>query len=142
MHIDEYKNPQDGRYYLKNGSSWAAPEMFILEGLFGFCGCGRPDDCLEYIRDALQWIEDGTNLPDLPIEGGKWASVYQPWNKKGEAQFGGQGGIMFICYIFDKWEFTEHGGSVPGWLDEKGHHMLDDLNEILGQPESVELFPC
>jgi hypothetical protein len=35
--------------------------------------------------------------------------------------------------VIDNKEFTEHGGSVPGWLSKTGKSLLHELNDIYGQ---------
>ena len=38
---------------------------------------------------------------------------------------------LFIRYVFDKEELTEHGGSVYGsWLTEDGIKLIDRINKL------------
>lgn len=85
----------------------------------GFCGCGIPEMSLRCIRDCLRLIDDlhsdKTDYDGWATERDKIASrpvMYTLW------------------YMLDRLELTEHGGSVPGWLTDKGHEMLKALEEL------------
>lgn len=140
MNIDKYfvsvdKIPSDlyvegeGVYVDEDGCHHQDAIEFIIERIFGFCGCGCPYDVAEYIRQALQSIYD--------IEQKVWTNkvTYNEWkndndNKKKKKIYSSQGAEYFIYYVLDQKGLTEHGGSVPGWLTESGKELLLDLNEL------------
>ena len=93
----------------------------IMEEI-GFCGCGMPEDALSFIRGGLLLLKE---LRDNRLTG----DAYDAWDEKSKAYFNGYGGYYFFYYWCDKQGLTEHGGSVPGWLDEKGEEFLIRLNE-------------
>lgn len=93
----------------------------------GFCGCGIPDDCMLFVRDYLElmkkrsdenddlsttdtWMENSKKMDDLIREHPR------------ELEY------IFYYWLDDK-RLTEHGGSVPGWIDGDGYEVLDKLNQ-------------
>lgn len=38
-----------------------------------------------------------------------------------------------MWYWLDNKGYTEHGGSVPGWLTEEGWKLLEDLEELMAE---------
>ncbi len=84
----------------------------ILEQL-NWCGCGNPDDALEYLRQILQLFKDKD----------KYDEVCELIHLKDQPGLG-----YMILYYLDSIELTEHGGSVGGcWLSEKGETFLEDI---------------
>ncbi len=122
MYIDKYKK-EDG-YYNDDGVFYESAEDFYQVEIFGFCGCGLPDENLEYIHDGL------THINDERPEGAKHDEWYKKWVEEGDVIFGNEFSRYFFFYWCDKQELTEHGGSVPGWLTDKGKRILFDLREI------------
>ena len=101
-------------------------------GLFGFCGCGRPEDNLRAVRSALQLLVDSKTERDAlrATEGylsEAWNARFKAQEKKWVELFGAS--KYFIWYWLSQHGFTEHVGSVPGWLTPKGEDLLSDLNE-------------
>ena len=41
--------------------------------------------------------------------------------------------IIDYLDLLDEKGLTEHGSCIPGWLTEKGKHLLDDLNEYFNK---------
>lgn len=93
-----------------------------FNSVLGICGCGRPEDTEEVIRQILivQNSEDNfqdkqnklSNLCDSNIENDNYYGL-----------------IQFVLYILDDKEFLEHGSSISGaWLTKKGKIYLDLLN--------------
>ena len=114
---------QDDGWFKFDDTDFQTLEDLIQTGILGFCGCGAPDENLEYIRRGLELIA-------VPYpEGNDWAA----WNatRKASVQeiFGNDRSAYFFYYWCDKHRLTEHGGSVPGWLDEKGKKLLGLLNQ-------------
>ena len=127
MHIDKYK--KDGGYEDEDGCFYESALDLYQSHFFGFCGCGCNDDNIRYIRDGLSYIDS------LMIVGPENRAARNIWweemQMKGEEIFGNQQAKYFFYYWADKEGLTEHGGSVPGWLTEKGKMVLQDLNEIV-----------
>jgi hypothetical protein len=126
MHIDKYKKA-DG-YEDEDGCFYESALDLYQSHFFGFCGCGCNDDNIRYIRDGLQFIESLIHGPDDREKRDKW---WVAMEMEGEEVFGNQQAKYFFYYWADKEGLTEHGGSVPGWLTEKGKMVLQDLNEIV-----------
>jgi len=130
MYIDRYRDLTDGRYKKISAdddiSGIECPVDFILIGLMGFCGCGVPIDTLEYVGNVLAHI----NLIRTQVneEGG---ITWDEFKERGKVLFPTDGAEYFAYYVMDKVEFTEHGGSVPGWLSELGEGIMNDIPEIL-----------
>lgn len=89
----------------------------MIFGMLDWCGCGSPDNVVKEIMRVLQHIDD---LKEL-VFNKKMSS--EEWDKKGKEQFGNFEYILY--YIFDEKKLTLHGGSVPGWLTDKGYEMLE-----------------
>lgn len=89
---------------------------------FGFCQCGNPERSLRYIRDGLQVLGDLRRVWDHEYPGG-----YEAWEKAVDNHFKGEDAMWFFWYWCDKEGLTEHGGSVPGWLSDKGEDCLEHL---------------
>lgn len=121
MKLDQYKT-DDG--YILNDTRYETPVELVLEGMLGFCGCGDPDGVIEYLTKSLLHI---SNLKQLVWE--KKLS-FEEWNNGGNELHPVTGSDYFMWYVLDSKEFTEHGGSVPGWLTSKGEELLELLNEI------------
>lgn len=87
-----------------------------------FCGCGNPEDVLDFLRQTLSAIRDRSSSRDrentlLPLDS-PLALTYRYW--------------------LDAQGWTEHGGSVYGaWLTKEGKEVLvmleaaDDLEEAV-----------
>lgn len=102
----------------------------VIMDILGWCGCGRPEDALQFIRDGLRLMTEKTP------EGVDHSVWFKEWWPRCEAYFGGSGGLYFFAYWADKEGLTEHGGSVPGWLDATGEDLLADLDEALTEVEN------
>jgi hypothetical protein len=129
MHIDRYKKP-DGSYEDPEGCHHEDAESFLQTYVLGFCGCGRPEDSLAYVRDVLQHID---NLKQLVLDK---KQTYEEWTAAGKKLFATDGAEYFAFYVMDTKGLTAHGGSVPGWLTDKGRKMLEDLNAHLANVQS------
>ena len=97
-------------------------------GLFDCCGCGMPEENLEYILGGLELIADrGPELhgPSADQEAwDKWWAQHRDWVVQ---HHGSMKAAYFFYYWADNLNLTEHGGSVPGWLTEKGNIVLELL---------------
>lgn len=123
MNIDKYKN-EDGIGYTYKDCYHKDAESLILCGILDFCGCGMPDEALEFIRQALQLVYD------LKSKVHTDQITFEEWKAQARLLFKSDGGEYFTWYVLDQKEFIEHGSAVPGWLTEKGLELLSDLNEL------------
>ncbi len=127
LSIDKFKN-EDGTYTCENGCRHDNAESFYTSALFHFCGCGRPKEVIIYIRDCLRIL---TLQDDYNNDKEEFKSYNVRYQKACKKVFNSEGAKYFMWQSLDKLELTEHGGSVPGWLTEKGRSVLSDLQEIL-----------
>lgn len=114
----------DGWFKSEDGCDYETATDLLQCGMLDFCGCGSPEENLDFIRTGLELINE--KRPENPNEFDKW------WHEKEERvlkHFGNSQSAYFFYYWLDKEEYTEHGGSVPGWLTEKGLELLGLLNE-------------
>lgn len=86
-----------------------------------FCGCGRPELALIFLRDLL-------SLFARLRAHGSWD--YDAWQAEIKKLLPNEGSQYLVFYIIDRLGLTEHGGSVPGWLTKEGDAMLADLEKL------------
>jgi len=106
------------------------PLDYIQIKLLGHCGCGRPQDSLLFLKKLL-------NHMNITIRREDYGS-YEEYSKASDenmaildSYFYNDDGLKYtIFYMLDKYGITEHGGSVPGWLESKGDILLEELNKI------------
>jgi hypothetical protein len=101
-----------------------------LGHLLGFCGCDAPEKALEYIRKRMQALKD---IYKTAYENGFLKPDGMDRWKEMNAMFSDHGADYFFWYRLDNLELTEHGGSVPGWLTEKGNDYLEAITECLSE---------
>lgn len=101
-------------------------DLNSIQTELGFCTCGNAYDNLRYIRDGLAHIDS-----PRPEGNNEWDKWYKQWLADGIALFGNERARYFFFYWADAAELTEHGGSVPGWLTDKGHDLLSCLKAKL-----------
>jgi hypothetical protein len=114
------KDQATGMFRDSEGCHHESRGSFICDQ-FGFCGCGKPEEALDYVRQALQVVSDLKNLVWTKKE------TYEAWSHRSEQLFKSDGAEYFMWYRLDNLELIEHGGQVPGWLTEKGERLLEDL---------------
>lgn len=125
MHfMDKYKK-SDGTYEIDE-ITYDTIEDALMMGVFGFCGCGMPLYTLAYIRDELELIKRQTEwlMENHHITRDVPEPMENNYKKKN------LGRSYFIWYWFDKMGYTDHGGSVPGWLTDEGESLLECLKEL------------
>ncbi len=128
----------DGTYAKPDGAEYDTAAEFIQNELFGFCGCGSPDDNLRYMRDGLGLLEALSACGNTETT---WSADYAAWTARVKELFGNDQSTYFFWYFLDKLELSEHGGAVPGWLTEAGKDMLADLRELKLDGEEVAQEP-
>lgn len=131
---DKYASPDEpGWFKGPDGCDYEDLESLIQCGIFEFCVCGNPDDNLAFIMAGLEHIES--------LKADVWTDkkTYDDWAAEGLLLFGSENARRFFFYWCDKAGLTEHGGSIPGWLDDHGYHALALLREWkAGLPEAPE----
>lgn len=115
---------------VKGNVAHATTAEDLLMQHLGFCGCGDPDSFLLYFYTCLRaWQVLWTKIRSTPNNVPN-PRFHEYW-KEFEAHWPGQGQAYFVYYEFDRLGFTEHGGSVPGWLTDKGEDWVDAIREAL-----------
>lgn len=106
-------------------------ESGVLGDVFGFCGCGDNGAALLLMRDAMRLID--RPYPGFP-EGPDSAACRKWFDEQRASElalFGPNSGVRYLVwYVLDEKGLTEHGGSVPGWLTDKGKAVLADLEAL------------
>lgn len=118
------KEMWNGEYYEHDGCEHDDPTNLIQCGLLNFCGCGSPEENLKYILTGLELINEKP-----PASGPEWREWYADTTKRRLEHFGNQQAEYFFYYWCDERGYTEHGSSVPGWLDKDGLELLALLRE-------------
>lgn len=94
----------------------------------GWCGCGSPQEALEFMRDILQIMknrsDDNQNEPcGTRYEDSAWAKHTKLLDDKLPGALG-----LSYFYFLDSVGLTEHGGSIGGsWLTKDGERALEIL---------------
>ena len=96
-----------------DGASWDNAQHYLMGYVFGFCLCGMPYETLKYIRGGLELVDGYVHNDD-----------YDAHEKRCSDYFGSYGQRYFFYYWCDKMGYSEHGGSVPGWLSKEGKDLL------------------
>ena len=116
--ISAFEDKEYGEGYKDDdGAHHGAVDSLLQSGILGFCMCGDPDENLDFIRAGLEHIDRYTTQP------------YEDWNRDKLALFGNDGIARFFWYWADKEGLTDHGSSVPGWLEPNGRELLALLRE-------------
>lgn len=127
MKISDLLRPDgDGWWTCTEGCSYQSPTAFVCQQL-GFCSCGLPVENLSYILKGLLLIRDVDFKED-----------YEVRKSRAISHFGNESAEYFFYYWADKEGYTEHGGSVPGWLTPEGERivsLLEDFFESYQQEE-------
>lgn len=109
---------------------------------FGACNCGQPDEAVRFLRDVLQLLRDLSHVvwPTLqgPDRDAAYRTAYKTWEQRESSLIPSPGLQMVVYYRLHALGLTEHGGSVPGWLSDKGHRVLDALERFGDDPDLWE----
>ena len=127
MNIDKFK--RDDGYYDESEYFYEDAKSFVQAKVFGFCGCGGPDDNLLYVRDSMRLLRN-FHSKEHDKEKESWDDFHKRHRAAVDDHFKLSGAEYFMWYWLDEKGFTEHGGCVPGWLTAEGEALLDDLEEI------------
>jgi hypothetical protein len=96
--------------------------------ILDFCMCGQPETVFNYLLIILRSFK---KIDDTPLEE-EWGKTPPGWEKalaERDKLFNSKGEQYFVYYWLTKEDFTEHGGSVPGWLTGKGENLLELLEK-------------
>ena len=99
---------------------WKGVEGELCERL-GFCGCGRPKESLSLINDLLEYVENYRSKPYTgAFQGAEWDKHCQDdVDALNKVIADHPDGIKYILfYLISDKDITEHGGSVPGWIED------------------------
>lgn len=113
MGLDRFAREGKDGYADPNGRYNETKVDLVQCGLLGFCGCGIPEESLEFMERAMSLL--GTK--DI-------------WKHANDV-FGSSGAAYFFFYWLDKEGYSEHGCALPGWLTEKGKILLADIREAI-----------
>lgn len=113
--MKEVKVVEDGYEY--DGGHYGGLEELIHIGFFGFCGCGMPWLSISLVGKVLKHIQVKTS-----------EKAYKDWQEEGK-KIASEEVLYFIYYWLDYKGYTDHGGSVPGWLTEDGEKLLHYIEE-------------
>ena len=109
-------------YIDKDGVSHPSKKAFLQQEVFGFCGCGNPDEAMIFIHNVLQLINQEKG-----------------WGNEMQCLIPSEGVYYFVLYTLDDKKLTEHGTSIGGsWLTPKGKEVLADIEWCL-QNETKEI---
>jgi hypothetical protein len=127
---DDSITPQDSHYSFEDDpvAQEMGADQFIVEKIFGFCGCAQPWLALEHVLAVLRAVKERA---DYLTEHIKYTD--EQWNEA-EARWiaaaGDEKSFLFTLYWLDAKGFTDHGGNVRGsWPTEEGETLLDDLEQ-------------
>lgn len=97
-----------------------------------FCGCGRPQDTMLFIKDFLNVIydkfESKLNYDEYQ---NRLKEVFQFQNIENHFTDTQYGIFQFVAYYLDEIGIIEHGGGIGGaWLSDVGKQLRDLLNNV------------
>lgn len=122
----------DRPWYYAHGSAtdvYAQELSSALAAILGQCGCGMPEEAERYLYTGLEWLERRT------------AALSKAYQESPKHHFMSKGEYYFFFYWLDHVELTDHGSSVPGWLNERGKEALHILRLMKVQPLELEQAP-
>lgn len=129
--VDNYWN-DERQVYVKDEEDFDSVDQLIHNGFFDFCCCGMPDASLRFIWEVLYSLDYIWQAKEMPQE--EWSSRWKAWEEKQKDV----NAVYFLYYWLDNEGFTEHGGSVPGWLTSDGEDLLYSLNKIFNNGQEEE----
>src|SRR5690242_7981750 len=107
-----------------------------MSAILGWCGCGRQEVALEYLAGGLRLIAEISERRELHGVGrDAW---YKEYRKRVDGYFNGEGAEYLFYYLCDFHGLIEHGGSVPGWLTDKGKALIKWIAKLPKEEEDGE----
>ena len=113
-----YTEQDDGLILSESGCEYESLQDFIHTDILGFCGCGMAEDVDKLVYAILTLL----NIKD--------SLTFKEYIAKLEEDLPTDALQYFMFYWLDSKGFTEHGGSVPGWLSDKGQELLNLLKLV------------
>jgi hypothetical protein len=106
---------KDGMLVDEEGCSWDSYKSYIECEVLGFCGCGNPDEILEYTKVMLGKLKN------------------QEWGEYSDHPY------MFFVYWANEKGFAEHGSTARcSWLTELGEEILRDIKTV-GKEDDIAI---
>jgi hypothetical protein len=142
MKLKDFERADLEGHYEKDGIDYDNAESLLQIGFLDFCPCGLPCENLEYIRIGLQLIDKFRKIHHFNDDRVTLTQDSINHDKISHAHFGNEESKFFFWYWADKEEYTAHGGSVPGWLTDKGKEFLALLNQyhdLKGETENGQI---
>lgn len=109
-------------------------KFFTYEQL-GICGCGRPEDTINVIKDLLnildkyEKIRDDKTVDFHQTYEDKWKDLNSLCGVHIKDNDNYDGMLQFMMYVLDDKGFLEHGSGISGaWLSNEGKMLLYVLN--------------
>lgn len=117
---------------LMNATSEDVDRWNELTSLIPICGCGQPCDTMRYIITILKAIRERSEQRCSKDSVMALQRAFRlPLDTDGYLDHLAG---MFLMYMLDHLELTEHGGNVMGcWLTEKGHRAIDLYTQLESQ---------
>lgn len=126
--LDHYDTFDVGGYEDEKGHHYDTLGELLQEGILGFCGCGNPEQNLLLIHQLLTKHEDGQKKRSgLPYQEGHVLFCMQEEELKKFAQDNWEGLLRFFWYVMAEKNITNHGGSIPGWVEDR--NFMDALEK-------------
>lgn len=102
-----------GNVETKTGAFWF--------GLMRFCGCGRPEDAVSLIREALDGPSRDYKPETPPLRHDELSALIAKDPDRA---------AWLVMYALDAWQLTEHGGSInASWLTARGRQAIATFAE-------------
>lgn len=127
--LEELRDKEDGGIKDKDHLYHQTAADYMCH-ILGFCGCGQPLEALKYILNIMRWIKVNSELNNASIYD-SIKKAQEHWKELDLIFNGNDGAKYFALYRLSDLDLTEHGGSVPGWLTEKGFLWLEALEEAI-----------
>ena len=104
---------------------------FFAYELIGICGCGMPEKAMIQVRNYLRCVSDHFDWDKREAEFQKYFGCTSVYDNPL---------LLFMAYILDEKELTEHGSGIGGaWISELGKMCLTVLEACdLGDTNGVE----
>jgi hypothetical protein len=120
----KYTKQDDDSIVSESGCNYESLQDFIHTDIFGFCGCGMSEDVDSLIYNILTILNIQNSL------------TFKEYKARLEMYLPTDALQYFMFYWLDFKGFTKHGGSVPGWLSDKGHELLNLLDLVYEKENS------
>jgi hypothetical protein len=122
---------EDGSYTDDEGVNYDDAEQYLETRVLGFCPCGK-GTILEYVLGSLELIDWKTIQHEKNVP---WDTYFKLWRSKCNFFFGNEMAEDFMWHFLDREDYTDHGGSVPGWLNDKGFALRDAIRQVLEEQD-------